>query len=108
MNKVLLGNEIDVPLYNTFIDIFTYTSESIKYFTGSIHLHKMIPGEKIHVKLTINGKPHLYIEYVDAQVMTLVYINPIPVIPGDVLKVQMRSLASDKTSLISYTFYEHW
>jgi hypothetical protein len=96
-------------LFNIFREVVSYTSPGIRYFTGYIYLHKMLMGDKIHIKMTVNGKIHLYLEYVDQQIMTTIYVNPIPLLPNDTLKIEMRNLSANiQMSVISYIFYSEY
>lgn len=105
MEKVLIKRG-ESNLYNIFTEICSYTASKIEYFTGYIYLHKLLYGDRLHIKISVNGKVHLFIEYSDQQIMTTVYIDPIPLLPDDVLLVEVRNLSTNlMMTSVSYILY---
>jgi len=93
-------------LYNIFIPICTYQSDAIQSFMGYIYLHKISFGDIIHIKLSVNGKVHLYTEYKDQQLMTVVHIAPVPLFKDDILKIEVRNISQiNVMTTLSYKFY---
>ena len=93
-------------LFNIFTTIYSYTVPDTQFFTGYLYLDKMLMGDTLHLRILVNDNPHLYLEYKDQQSMVTVYINPIPLLPGDTLIFEGRNLSTNLRMLpLTYVLY---
>jgi len=93
-------------VFNIFTPVLNFTSPSLQVFSGYIYLDQMRNGDTVYIRLKINDQIHLYTQYTDRQIMTTVYINPTPLLPGDVLILEAKNISMlSRTLPIGYMLW---